>query len=268
MTMITTSVEMVTPDRAVEMLKFNTRNRPVKPHAVNRYASDMRNGRWQYNGQDIVFSDDGVLLDGQHRLLAVVAADMAVPIGIKRGLPAEVFATIDAGTPRGAGDILAMCNVLNYNAVAAIARMAVLFSASRSINEQVSRTEVTEFVLSEPSLQDALNAAKRAKAVVNTTSTAAVLFLANKAGLYADEIDEFVTGVASGANLELGDPRLALRTWSINERSKNRGIINPVACFSAVARAWTAFATNEELRLIKIMRQPHRSTTIVAGFNS
>lgn len=266
MTMITTSVEMITPSMAVAMLARNTSNRPVKQGAVNRYATDMRNGRWQYNGQDILFSDDGVLLDGQHRLLAVVAADAAVTMGIKRGLAANVFATIDAGSARTAGDVLSMCNVPNYNAVAAAARVALSFSEGRTIGHTPTRTEVTDFVLREPYIQDAVNIAKRAKTVINTTALTAVLFLANRERLYDVEVDDFVSGVASGVSLELGDPRLALRTWAINERSKNHGIIQPVACFSAVARTWTAFATNEELRLVKIMRQPHRSTTIIAGF--
>lgn len=55
---------IITPKKARELLKLNTRNRKLSKALVSKYAGDMRAGRWPYNGDPIRVSKDGVLLDG------------------------------------------------------------------------------------------------------------------------------------------------------------------------------------------------------------
>ncbi|MDP2620568.1 MAG: hypothetical protein Q8P46_10395, partial [Hyphomicrobiales bacterium] len=65
----------ITPELAREWLeKTNRKNRPLSELKWTAYAVDMLEGRWQYNGDAIRFGSDGVLLDGQHRLMACVEA--------------------------------------------------------------------------------------------------------------------------------------------------------------------------------------------------
>lgn len=71
---ITAKVETITPDIAKTMLGENVNNRRISHDNVNMFAREMRNGEWRFNGEAIKFSKDGRLLDGQHRLLAVIAA--------------------------------------------------------------------------------------------------------------------------------------------------------------------------------------------------
>lgn len=67
-----TVIRDITPDMANEMLKSNTNNyRKAYYKVVAKYADDMANGRWQTNGDPIRISKSGVLLDGQHRLMAI-----------------------------------------------------------------------------------------------------------------------------------------------------------------------------------------------------
>ena len=61
---------LVTPEMAREWLTHNTHNRPVSRQYVEKYARDMRAGRWHYTNQGIGFDVNGVMTDGQHRLLA------------------------------------------------------------------------------------------------------------------------------------------------------------------------------------------------------
>lgn len=65
---------IITPEKAVEMLKGNTNNRKVKIRDVHTYAHDMKTGKWKANGETIVIGADGKVLDGQHRLMACVEA--------------------------------------------------------------------------------------------------------------------------------------------------------------------------------------------------
>ena len=70
----------VTPDMAFEMLEKNTRNRKVDEKRVRQYAKDMKSSRWALNGSTIVIAEDGTLLDGQHRLWAVIEANVPVQL--------------------------------------------------------------------------------------------------------------------------------------------------------------------------------------------
>lgn len=71
---ITAKVETITPEIAKTMLGENVNNRRISRDNVNLFAREIRNGEWRFNGEAIKFGKDGRLLDGQHRLLAVIAA--------------------------------------------------------------------------------------------------------------------------------------------------------------------------------------------------
>jgi len=84
---ITTAVETITPKLAAEYLTHNTSNpRRLMDSVVRRYADDMKSGKWQSNGESIVFSKNGELRDGQHRLEAVVLSGVTVQMVVVRGV--------------------------------------------------------------------------------------------------------------------------------------------------------------------------------------
>ena len=67
-----TEVVKINPTLALEMLGDNEHNRKVTQSRVNEYASEMKNGMWLLNGETIIMSETGKLLDGQHRLLGLI----------------------------------------------------------------------------------------------------------------------------------------------------------------------------------------------------
>lgn len=114
------SVRMViTPAMAEEMLKYNTGNRPASPGTVKDYARQMKAGQWMYNGQPIIFADDGQLNDGQHRLFACVESGAAFTTDVVFGVPRAAFVVTDRGKKRTTGDIFAINGVPNYSSTAA-----------------------------------------------------------------------------------------------------------------------------------------------------
>lgn len=82
--MHTVTVE-VTPAKAAEWLEKNTFNRSISAATVNKYASDMMSGAWTLNHQGIAFGDDDVLVDGQHRLMAIVKSGMTIKMLVTFG---------------------------------------------------------------------------------------------------------------------------------------------------------------------------------------
>jgi hypothetical protein len=100
-----TFLMMVGPDVAEEMLKRNTNNRNARAYYVALLADDMRRGFWQETHEGIAFDENGVLLDGQHRLLAIVQSGATVPLMVTTGLSPNALVQINRGRIRTPVDI-------------------------------------------------------------------------------------------------------------------------------------------------------------------
>jgi len=116
------SVETITPAKARQYIEKNTRNRKLSNSTVKRLASAIDRGEWCINGEAIKFDETGRLLDGQHRLSAILIAGKAIETCVVRNLDPDVFNTLDAGKARNAGDTLYVLDYKNPNALAAAAR--------------------------------------------------------------------------------------------------------------------------------------------------
>lgn len=79
-------VETITPKMAEEYLKHNKINRTLKDKRVTSYANDMKDGAWQLNGEAIRFNKSGDLIDGQHRLNAIIRANKPIQTVVMRGI--------------------------------------------------------------------------------------------------------------------------------------------------------------------------------------
>ena len=112
------AVEYITPEQATYMLKHNPNNRKLQKSRVEKMALFMERGAWQNNGSSIVMNGE-VLLDGQHRLSAVVMSGMTIPFVVVRDVEKTAFSSIDTGRSRTLADALHVKGNRNANAVAA-----------------------------------------------------------------------------------------------------------------------------------------------------
>lgn len=92
----------ITPELATKMLQNNPNNRKIRSRRVEMYARDMKAGKWNLTGQGITIAKDGGILDGQHRLAAVVLA--GVPVQMLVVSDADRVATYDSGLKRSVLD--------------------------------------------------------------------------------------------------------------------------------------------------------------------
>lgn len=53
----------------------NATNRPIRPGLYKRYISEVLRSKWYLNGETIVFDENGMCTNGQHRLIAFVLAE-------------------------------------------------------------------------------------------------------------------------------------------------------------------------------------------------
>lgn len=124
-TKIQFAVERITPAKAEEYLLFNTKNRKLSRRRVSELANTIKRGEWALNGECIKFAGSKkkvLLVDGQHRLEAIVQAGQPVEMCVIRGLEPDAFQTVDAGKPRTPGDCLYVLDYKNPNALAAAGR--------------------------------------------------------------------------------------------------------------------------------------------------
>lgn len=109
-----TKVETITPYKAKDLLKRNTKNRPVSDKRVRHYSRLMKDGKWYLTHQGIAISENDVIIDGQHRLLAIIMANTSVDVNITYGLDDETFKYVDVGYTRTLSNIFAIENIPNY----------------------------------------------------------------------------------------------------------------------------------------------------------
>lgn len=94
------------PLNAEVWLKRNTGNRNVRQAHVRHLAEQMRLGRWKLSPEPIVFCRSGRLLDGQHRLLAVIMSGETIRASVALVEDESVFEVLDQGANRSNSDIL------------------------------------------------------------------------------------------------------------------------------------------------------------------
>ncbi len=97
-------VVLVSPAMAEYWLQSNTFNRKVRKSRVRLYARDMAAGRWLFNPQGIEFAVDGTLINGQHRLMAIVQSGVTVQMVVWFNVPPSTRQVIDIGGGRSLAD--------------------------------------------------------------------------------------------------------------------------------------------------------------------
>lgn len=116
---------MITPALAEQMLERNSVNRKIHIQRANQYATDMKLGRWQLNGEAIKIYKDGTLADGQHRLKGVIIANIPVRMNVITELPKDITIQ-DRGRSRSVADQLAtegMSKIIANNKNVAVAKL-------------------------------------------------------------------------------------------------------------------------------------------------
>lgn len=210
---MTTNIETIGPVLAAEWLKKNTKNRPFSPMIVHQYASAIGRGEWALNGEPIIFDEDGVLSDGQHRLAGVVKANRAINALVVRGAPAESFKTLNSGKKRNAADVLSIQGWKNAFVVASATRAIIVLLAGnyRDGKEMFTNVHIEETANNYPNLH-ALGAKYAGSALKGFMPSAFVGIIALASVRHGEEkMMKFFDAVDTGIGLEEDNPAYQLR---------------------------------------------------------
>ena len=106
------TVEKITPAKAEKLLNKNKLNRKLRNGIVEKYAADMRNGKWTHCTDPIAFYEGSHdIADGQHRLWAIVETKIPQTFIVVRGLDRASGLNIDTGFNRSLVDAASISGV-------------------------------------------------------------------------------------------------------------------------------------------------------------
>jgi hypothetical protein len=249
---VASSIEVITPEKAQGWLEANTFvNRRVRDTHVKMIASEIREGRWKLNGEAIVFDPQGNLLDGQHRLWAIIEANRAVSSVVVRNITPDAFATLDSGVKRTAGDVLSASGIKNgMSAAAAIKLVHFVMSNDHNILNKMSNAETLALMDRYVGIEEASTLVcntTQARRIMAGTPLAATMYFALQVD--RDKALDFLSGISSGEGLLRGDPRLTCRTYFLSRRGTHR--IKNYIQLALLIKTWNAFLQDRELHVLK-----------------
>jgi hypothetical protein len=100
---------IISPDVAQQLLdNNNARNRSVRKSQMQFLVGQLKGEKFVFNGETIVFGDDGHINNGQHRLRACAQAGVAIDVLLCFGVPKSRFTTYDQSSRRTPGDVLSI----------------------------------------------------------------------------------------------------------------------------------------------------------------
>ena len=175
--------QVITPETAREwLLMCNHKNRNISQQLVNRISQAIGDGQWVYNGQPIIFDASGGLIDGQHRLAAIVKSGIAVESLVVSDVTDErAFATEDDGKKRTLADNLGASGVRHASSVASIGRIFYWIyhcpdlSRYRLVNKSIPHLKMMDFISQTPSISEAARMALKCRRICPVSLMGAAL---------------------------------------------------------------------------------------------
>jgi hypothetical protein len=154
----------MTPARAQELLQANVRNRSLRRLYVKRLAEAMQRGEWSVNGEPIQVAEDGTLINGQHRLSAVIQSGVTIQTLMVTGLPVEALRTVDTGARRNLSDVLALRGETDTTNLAAALGLLHRYRSGARMDQSGHTAPTVQEALAlldrEPHLREALSTSR------------------------------------------------------------------------------------------------------------
>lgn len=242
-------VEKVTPSRAAELLKGNSINRKLRPKVVERYSRDMQAGHWKHTGDPVRISKKGVLLDGQHRLSAIVHSGVPQTMVVVKNVDTGAILAIDTGAKRNFADVLKIQGYTNVHNLAAMARWCVLYEdPERTVTRDgVSHGELMRWLDANPAApQECREVCAQGGPILAKIRMPLIAirhYCKNK-----QDYDLFTARLAAGTGLTEGDAIHTLRRYVENLSVATPP--RPIALHAIVIKAWNCYMQGKKIQVL------------------
>jgi len=248
--------ELITPQRARQFLQNNFKNRNLRQSLVSKYASDISKNQWGDTAETIKIAENGNLIDGQHRLSAIVQSDKSVSLYVAYNVPDSAFKVIDSGAARTATDVISLVGHKNASILSSASRILIPYFKDRILllnGARVTNTDILEFVDKNPDLQKYATKANllRKEGLGSPASALASFYLIDRFSESKSKLDGFIEKLIFGYDLERGDPILYSRRLLMKDNGSQRS--DRLYQMLVIVSAWNRYIDNEESKWFKIM---------------
>ncbi|MCC2654036.1 MAG: hypothetical protein K0Q60_4202 [Microvirga sp.] len=242
--------KLITPELAREILEWASTQRPLRPRAVKRLMRDLKKGEFALTHQGLAFDENGVLLDGQHRLQAIVQSGEAVELFCCFNVPRASFRKIDRNERRSVADDFVQLGIAGDRRTAltmsAAARIIDTFDAGNNPaaeDYQASTEEIEETVYAHPLLEETVRWVLTHRSTVNIPPAPFAAFLT----LFREVDNTTAMGFAErfvGGDKEYPeDPAFLLFSGQIHSDSKRK--VGRSGFMFRIVRAWNQLRSGE-----------------------
>lgn len=251
----TAHIVEVAPSQAAAWLERNTCNRTLRQETVDLYAADMSSGHWLMTGEAIKFGTGGEILDGQHRLWAIVTAGVPIRLMVMTGITPEAQRVMDSGVKRTAGDALKLGGHKYAGNIAAAARLGIGYEGGQFVKAQqhdvpaVTHSQVAAWVDLNPGVHDA--AARISGGYFGRSRAAGTFGLYRLSQIDRDAAFQFYDDMYSLRMGGKGDPKATLHHRLAHSRHQ-RERMSTIKELHLVFRTWNAVRSGGTLKQLKV----------------
>jgi len=256
-------IMVVDVEKAGRLMETNEDNRGLKRTVIDRINMDIRNERYYLNGETIVVSKMGKLLNGQHRLTSVLETGIPIETWVVFGVPDECKTTFDQGTAKSAADFLKMQRVASSKEIALSIKLFRIFEPGTEVtnkdlaSRRISKQEVLiTYEGYEKPIQYAFKTFGNTKygkgqRAVAAITTAHLLISRQLPTSVVDPFFDILTGDGSG--IERGNPILWARA-KLSDILGGRSKLESSAEFKleVILKTWNAWIENRKVAHLRM----------------
>jgi len=252
----TFTVEALTPKHAKELLEGKYEGqRVLNQERIRKYALAMKGGNWLFDGMPIRVDWYGRLIDGQHRLNALVKwGGIIKKQVIEYGLDPDVYKVMDSGKTRCLGDALRRNQEKNYTSLASALMILSLYEKGTTLIGSTTYLETADalsILEANPGLRDSAAKSLIARHIFPTGPGTFLHYILSR--IDPDEADVFFGKMATGEMLEQKNPILTLRNMlTVAKEGFRSATINREVRLAWAINAWNCFRKGQKATKAKL----------------
>lgn len=253
------SEQLITPALAKAYLSENKKNRRLNERAVLHLSKLMMAGHWKEGtGEAIKIGKSGMVLDGQHRLHALIKSKMSFTFLVISGINDDVFDVLDQGLKRSGGDIFSIEKIQNSTAVCGIISKIYVLEKGNKLShggivrlDNLSNSELLLIYKSDPQYYQDLclkseSYNKAISKILTTTFIAAYYHVFSK----IDKNDATIFFDMLCKNIDCNNVVYLLRKKLYEDKISSRKLAM-IEKTGLLIKSWNAFRGNKTLKLLR-----------------
>jgi hypothetical protein len=248
---ITVSLAEITLEVAEVVWERRNTNRSLRLSHLNKIKRSLEKERWEINGEPLIFDPWGHLIEGQHRIKAVLETGITLWSLVVVGIDREGFKTMGQGARRNAGDILGIRGIKNSRTLAAALRWVYRYHNDLMMNPHPNITddELADTLPDHPEIVESIPFGTRCHAVAAPGLCTALHYLCRKRDLGL--ANHFFWAFGTGENLSKGDPILVLRDRILKGQGKKvrQYILRDEQKAPIIIKTWNILRNNPSAHL-------------------